>query len=140
MRVFVDTSALLALLDSADQYHGRASAVWQTLLAEDAALTCTNYVLVEVFALAQHRLGMAAVRTLQDDIIPMLHFEWLAAEGHARGVSALLAANRRQLSLVDCASFDAMRSAGLTTVFTFDRHFAEQGFQCLPQPSPPTAA
>lgn len=132
MRVFVDTSALLALLDAADQNHDRARQAWQTLLAEDAALSCTNYVLVEVFALAQHRLGMAAVRALQDDFVPLLHIEWLAADGHARSVSALLAANRRQLSLVDCASFDSMRAGGLTTTFTFDRHFAEQGFECLP--------
>jgi predicted nucleic acid-binding protein len=110
------------------------------LLAEDETLTCTSYVLVEVFALVQHRLGMAAVRTLQDDFVPLLQIEWLDAESHARSVSALLTANRRQLSLVDSASFDAMRAAGLTTAFTFDRHFAEQGFQCRPQPSPSRAA
>ena len=44
---------------------------------------------------------------------------------------------RRQLSLVDCASFDIMRRLGLRDVFAFDPHFAEQGFRCLPEGGPP---
>ena len=40
-------------------------------------------------------------------------------------VAALLAANCRQLSLVDCTSFQAMRQLGIATVFTFDAHFVE---------------
>ncbi len=47
-------------------------------------------------------------------------------------MATLLIAARRQLSLVDCASFDAMRRLGITTVFTFDKHFAEQGFAQVP--------
>jgi predicted nucleic acid-binding protein len=48
-------------------------------------------------------------------------------------MSALLAANRRTLSLVDCTSFEIMRESGLDTVFTFDAHFSEQGFKVIPQ-------
>jgi predicted nucleic acid-binding protein len=129
---FVDTSALLAVMDSQDQNHNRARAVWEKLVTDEANLICTSYVLVETFALLQSRLGMAAVRTFQDDVVPLLEIEWLEAQSHQRSVAALLIAGRRQLSLVDCASFDAMRTRGLTTAFTFDHHFAEQGFTCLP--------
>ena|GEM_PF-3548981 len=48
------------------------------------------------------------------------------------GVSALLTSGREQLSLVDCVSFELMRQLGIRTAFTFDRHFEEQGFTCLP--------
>jgi len=47
-------------------------------------------------------------------------------------VVAWLAAARRQLSLVDCASFVVMRAHGLTRAFGFDAHFAEQGFTVTP--------
>jgi predicted nucleic acid-binding protein len=47
-------------------------------------------------------------------------------------MSALLAANRRSLSLVDCTSFEIMRQAGLDTAFTFDSHFRELGFKMIP--------
>jgi predicted nucleic acid-binding protein len=77
-------------------------------------------------------LGLEAVRTLQEDIVPLLRIEWIDAQSHASGVAALLIAARRQLSLVDCASFDAMRRLGITTAFTFDRHFLEQGFNKIP--------
>jgi predicted nucleic acid-binding protein len=129
---FVDTSALLALLDGDDQNHPSAAAAWTKFITAGAKLVCTNYILVEAFALVQNRLGMDAVRTLHDDLIPLLQIEWIDAVHHARSVAALLIAGRRQLSLVDCTSFEVMRSSGIDEVFAFDRHFAEQGFLCLP--------
>ncbi len=132
MSTFVDTSALLAVLDADDRNHVPARAAWQDFLAQDAGLVCTSYVLVEAFALIQNRLGIEAVRVFEDAIVPQLQVEWVDAPLHQRAVAALLIAGRRQLSLVDCASFEAMRSLGITTAFAFDRHFAEQGFACLP--------
>lgn len=35
-------------------------------------------------------------------------------------------------------SGEATTQAGIHTVFTFDRHFAEQGFEVLPGPDPST--
>jgi predicted nucleic acid-binding protein len=126
--VFVDTSALFALLDRADSNHNPAAVAWKSLIERQANLVCTNYVLVEAFALIRHRLGMQAVRTLQDDIVPMLDVKWLAQEDHQAGVAAFLTAANRQLSLVDCTSFETMRSMGIQAAFAYDRHFAEQGF------------
>jgi uncharacterized protein len=133
MTIFVDTSALLAVLDADDQQHMSAREAWQDLVAREEDLVCTNYILVETFALVQHRLGVEAVRTLQEDIVPVLRIEWIDAQSHNTSVAALLTAARRQLSLVDCASFDAMRRLGISTALTFDRHFDEQGFQRVRQ-------
>ncbi len=47
-------------------------------------------------------------------------------------VLAFLTAGRRALSLVDCASLVVMRRLGVEKAFTFDRHFAEQGFMLIP--------
>ncbi|MFH1891742.1 MAG: VapC toxin family PIN domain ribonuclease [Candidatus Zixiibacteriota bacterium] len=96
-------------------------------------LVCTNNNHVETFALVQRRLGMDAVRKLEEDILPMLVIDWMDAESHAISVAALLIASRRRLSLVDCASFETMRRLGLDTAFAFDCHFSEQGFHTLPQ-------
>jgi predicted nucleic acid-binding protein len=126
--VFVDTSALFALLDRDDLNHDSAATMWRELIESVTNLVCTNYVLVESFALIQHRLGMQAVRTFQDDIVPMLDIRWLTQEDHQAGVAAFLTAAGRRLSLVDCTSFETMRSLGIQTAFAFDHHFAEQGF------------
>jgi predicted nucleic acid-binding protein len=129
MSVFVDTSALFAMLDADDQNHQRAKQAWVSLITQGTEFTSTSYVLVETFALVQHRLGMEAVRVLQEDVVPVLRVEWVDEATHESGVAAMLTAARRQLSLVDCVSFIAMRRLGIKTVFAFDDHFAEQGFE-----------
>jgi predicted nucleic acid-binding protein len=131
-RIFVDTSALLAILTATERNHTRARAVWLDLLSRGEHLMTTNYVLLETIALVQRRLGFQAIVDFQRDAVPILRVIWIGEDDHTTAVAALLAANRRQLSLVDCASFTAMRRLGLDTVFAFDRHFAEQGFICLP--------
>jgi predicted nucleic acid-binding protein len=132
MTVFVDTSAFLAVLDADDTHHVHARQVWQDLVTQKEPLVCNNYVLVETFALVQSRLGMMAVSILQNDIQPLISVEWVDEATHRAGASALLTAHRRQLSLVDCTSFETMRQLGIQRAFTLDQHFAEQGFDCLP--------
>jgi uncharacterized protein len=132
MRVFIDTSAFYALLDRDDDNHLEAGRVWTAILRDAYHLVTSNYVLVESFALLQHRLGTDAVRGFHEDIVPLVHIEFIAAEMHRAGISALLSAARRSLSLVDCVSFEVMRSLGVKTVFAFDSHFREQGCAVIP--------
>jgi len=132
MKTFVDTSAFYALLDRGDQSHGSAKKAWIEILDTGGSSVTTNYVLVETFALLQNRIGVAAVRGLQEDLIPILQVEFVTPEQHRSGVSALLAADRRGLSLVDCVSFEVMRDLGIRAVFGFDPHFKEQGFTLIP--------
>lgn len=132
MRVYIDTSAFLAILDADDRNHLKAKAKWTELVAREAALFCSNYILVETFALAQRRLGMEAVRALNDDILLLVNIDWIDEAAHRAGVSALLAASRKRLSLVDCMSFESMRRMEIKTAFAFDAHFEEQGFLCIP--------
>ena len=132
MRVFVDTSAFLAVLNKDDHNHSEAKKLWNDLINSERILVSDNYILVESFALIQRRLGMEAVRVFQEDMLPLTNIEWVGAEIHKSSVSALFAASKRKLSLVDCVSFEVMRNLGIKTVFAFDSHFAEQGFQCIP--------
>jgi uncharacterized protein len=132
MRIFIDTSAFYALLDRDDENHRKAKNAWVDLLKNENTLITSNYVLVETFALLQHRLGIEAVRGFQNDILPLVNIEFVISELHRSGVSALLSASRRNLSLVDCVSFEMMRTLEIKTAFTFDPHFKEQGFNRLP--------
>jgi len=131
MRIFIDTSAFFALLDGDDVNHKKAKKRWGDVLSYENTLVTSNYVLVECFALMQRRLGLEAVRGFQEDILPLINIEWVDDETHKSGVSALLAASRRKISLVDCVSFEIMRSLGIKNLFAFDPHFAEQGFKSI---------
>ena len=132
MTVLVDTSALYALLDRSDANHNRAVAAWTGFLKGDERLFTSNYILVESFALTQSRLGIGAGRLLQEDIVPVISVHFVDREVHRTSISAVLSAGRRNLSVVDCVSFEIMRTLGIKAAFTFDSHFKKQGFTVLP--------
>jgi len=132
MTVFVDTSALVALLDASEGRHQAAADAWKTLLHEDSALVTSSYVMVETYALVQRRLGLDAARTLTADIMPLVTIDWVDESVHGAGLAALLTANRRHLSLVDCVSFEVMRRRDLTHALALDGDFSTQGFTVMP--------
>lgn len=132
MTAFIDTSALLAVLDADDLNHSPAKTLWQSLIGGEADLVTHNYVLIETSALVQRRLGLEALRVFETDIVPVLRVVWVTPEVHEASVSAHLIAARRALSLVDCVSFEIMRRTGLREAFAFDAHFGEFGYRLLP--------
>lgn len=135
MSVYVDTSAFYAFLDRDDRYHSSARKEWETARSLDRSLVTNSWVMVECFALIQRRLGMDALRAFHDDLLAVVEVVQVDSEVQESATQAVLAANRRSLSLVDCSSFQVMRSLGLRHAFTFDRHFREQGFDVVPSPS-----
>lgn len=64
-------------------------------------------------------------------LLPAVRTIGATEEDHRTAIQALLAADRRDLSLVDCASFLVMRRLGLRSVFTLDADFRHQGFEVV---------
>jgi uncharacterized protein len=129
--VFVDTSALYAFVDADADEHVEAVTTMRALVGAEVLRT-HSHVLVETFALIQHRIGMPAVRQLVEEVVPALEVRWVDATLHGRAVSALLAAQQRRVSLVDWTSFELMRDEAIDVAFAFDDDFAAQGFRLLP--------
>jgi predicted nucleic acid-binding protein len=127
-RVFVDTSAIYALLVASDTNHPRAAAVFENLRRENEVLVTTPYVLVEAYALLGRRIGMEAVRAVAEDLKPLLEVSWIAEDRHDRGVALWLEREDEGLSLVDAVSFVTMRDERIDQAFVFDRHFEDEGF------------
>lgn len=125
---FVDTSAIYAILDRNDANHEAAKSRWFDLVDSDNSLFTTNYVIVESCALAQSRLGLDAVRSIYEELLPVMEIVWVDEATHTLAMTALLAAKRRKLSLVDCVSFAVMRLRGSQVAFAFDQHFVEEHF------------
>lgn len=127
-QVFVDTSALYALLVRSDNQHGDARRAFAALMAEEAGLVTTSYGLVETYALLGRRIGLAAVAAFRDDFAPLLDVAWVDPATHDAALEELITRGRRDLSLFDLVSFATMRGRGIGQAFAFDRHFEQEGF------------
>lgn len=127
MTVFVDTSALIALLDEDDQHHLEASSTFRSLLGQGAELVTHNYVHVESIAVVDRRLGPEATRRLVDSLLPVLDTIWVD-EAHHRAALVAHRSTGGKVSLVDQVSFAVMRVHGIDNALAFDADFQAQGF------------
>ena len=69
---------------------------------------------------------------LTTDFVPLVAIDWVDEPVHAAGHAALLTANRKELSLVDCVSFELMRRRDVSTALALDADFGDQGFSVVP--------
>ncbi len=136
MVTLVDTSALYAYLDERDANHAAARDAFRSLLDAGERLTTHNYVVIESCALVQRRLGALAVRSLLDDVLPVIEIRFVDESIHRMAVAAMLGSVSRRVSLVDWTSFVVMRERGIEQAFAFDADFSQQGFSTIPEPSP----
>jgi predicted nucleic acid-binding protein len=127
-RVFVDTSAFLALGVASDSAHERAVRAFEGIRARRETLVTSSYVLVETYALLARRHGLEAVRVFRDTMAPLLGVVWVEATLHDRGLDLMLKLGKRAVSLVDTVSFLVIRDHKLDVVFAYDGDFEEQGF------------
>ena len=127
-RVFVDTSALLALVVGSDEAHEEAKEGFARLRAERATLVTSSYVLVETYALLQARIGIGAVRIFREAFAPLLDVLWVDETTRERALDDLLLRDTRKVSLVDASSFELMRANRVDRAFAFDAHFREEGY------------
>ena len=130
-RVFVDTSAILALVNPDDRHHRKAVRIFERLRGNEAGLVSTSFVLLETYAIVGSRVGLDAVGALRADFAPLLDVVWVDRDLFERSLDRLLGKEAPRVSLVDTASFLVMRRERIDDAFVFDRHFAEAGFSAL---------
>ncbi len=132
-QVFVDTSAILALVNPKDEHHLRARKGFESLSSRKAGLLTSSYVLVETYALLERRMGLAAVQAFRADLVPLCEVAWVDESVHEAALDLLIERRKRGLSLVDTTSFIVMRKRRLDEAFCFDPHFDEEGFVLMPE-------
>ena len=131
--VFVDTSALIAVIDRDQPWHAAAGKFFgESAASGSPALVTCSLIVVETTALIQARFGVELAIAFHDDLLPMLDVRGVDDSLLAEATVAWRAARRRRLSLVDCVSFALMRRDGMRAAFTFDRDFQDEGFVVLP--------
>ena len=133
MTVFIDTSAFYALMVRTEEGHDAVRTAFADLLEDERPLHTTSFVVVETMALLQHRIGLAAARDFDEDLLPAVRVHWVDDALYRRGAERLWREDRRHLSLVDAVSFELMKTRGISTALALDPHFAGAGFTVLPK-------
>ena len=131
MKVFVDTSGLFAALVRNDLKHEIAAVAFRRLVADRCDLHSTSYVIAETLSLLQRRVGLEAAIRFEAAMRPGIAVRWVDEDLHERAFRRLRGIGRRDIGIVDCASFEAMEESGIRQVLGFDEHFTEAGFELL---------
>ena len=134
MRLFVDTSALVALADRKDQRHRPATAFLHAL-PPSVRFHTSNYVVDETVtrlrAMAGVEVAVRAADALWSSELYQIHTVDQAIERRALQVMRKYAGHR--LSFTDCTTVALLEHLGMDRVFAFDDDFLKLGYQMVPE-------
>ena len=129
-KVFVDTAAWIALLNTSDALHQPAKQVMNQLQQQKAFLVTTEFVLLEV----ADALSAPAIRTKTIAFINglrqlnILQIIPISQALFANGWQLYSQRHDKEWGLTDCISFVVMTQEQITIAFTSDHHFQQAGF------------
>lgn len=138
-KIFVDTGAWYAVASEDDRYHDAAVRYYRALLAENALLLTSDYVLDETLTRLRYDFGQrVALRFYQRvkeaeaaDRLRLLRVDettWEAAITIFSGYSD------QPFSFTDCTSFALAQRESIDAAFAFDYHFRLFGLDVQPAP------
>lgn len=129
MKVFWDTSGIVAFLRADDPHHKEAVFCVRRLEREKGRIILTNFVVSEVYVLILSRVSSDKARfwLRENPIRP----ERVTEEDEIRAKEILLRYTDKDFSYVDATSFAVMERLGINTAFTYDFHFKQFGWKQL---------
>lgn len=132
-RLFVDTSAFIALEEEDDVNHARALGFREVILqGAYREVVSSSYVLDELMAWFS-RYPDQKIALGQRMRSGAVRLEWVSKSIEAAAWNRLVAHRRHPFSLTDCTSFVLMDRLRIRDVFAFDEDFRRLGrYRILP--------
>jgi len=137
MRLFIDTTAFVALEDEDDKEH-KPSLDYREKIRQGKtpfrALYTSNYILNEVFTLLRLKLSHQVAVAFEENIkcSKILRILRVTPENENVAWNIFKKYSDKDFSFTDCTSFALMEQEAMSTAFTFDKHFQQYGFQTVP--------
>lgn len=137
MRLFLDTSALIALEDIGDRNHPSAIEYRRKIQRGETSfrrLYTSNYALDEVLTILRVRCGHNVAVSFREamEASKAVTVLWIDQAIESRGWRIFRKHEDKDFSFTDCTSFALMEREVIRTAFTFDRHFSQYGFESVP--------
>lgn len=130
--IFIDTGAFLALYMERDQYHRHAIKIFPALARP---FLTSNHVVDELATLLGRIAGYRYAADRIDDLYASESIDVLPStrDDEIEAIRWMRKYADKEISFTDCVSFALMRRLRIRTVFSFDRHFRDAGFQVIKQ-------
>ena len=136
INIFIDTSAFYARLDHNDKNHGAAIRFFDTIKTNGLYVpVITNYIFNETITLVRYKLGIAQSIEFGKSLLESKAFTtiFVTKDSEEKAWEIFSKYTDKDFSFTDCTSFAIMQEHGITNAFTFDKHFAQFGFEILPK-------
>ncbi len=132
-QAFLDTSGLIAVVNTDDSWHAKAESIWADLMASAASHVTTSLVLIELadgLSRVQHRsLALQIVDALRKSKRIKIVQSDVSLE--TRGWRLFRDRSDKAWGMTDCVSMALMADLGIEDAFTADHHFEQAGFNIL---------
>ena len=128
--VFIDTSALVALINDKDKLHRQAIEIIEQLRRQNCILITTEFIILEVANELRNPIYRNRVVNYINDLRNYKNIRIISVNTKLfqNGWSLYSTREDKEWSLTDCISFIVMQENNITEAFTSDRHFEQAGF------------
>lgn len=132
IKVFIDSSAIIALYNTSDSCHEIALKLYACLTAEALAikLVTSTEVVSECLTIISQRVGKDLAKKFIKSLA-QVEVVYMDEIGFARTLKEFVKIESKNVSFADCFSFVVCRRLRIKKVFAFDKHFKQQGFELL---------
>ena len=137
MRLFLDTSAFVALEDLDDASHREAMEFREKVRKGDTSfrtLSTSNYVVDETLTLLRmhcgHRVAVSFRKSLEAS--KLVRVLWVTEAMEKAAWKLFEKHSDKEYSFTDCTSFALMETEAIRNAFAFDEHFSQQGYNVVP--------
>ncbi len=138
-RVFIDTSAWIALMVANDHHHEKAALCFSELIRVAASFITTEYILDETITRIKYDVSHRKALKFLDVI------KRAEESGHLslhriddllwnESVQIFRKYSDKMLSFTDCTSCAVAKKLKIDTIFAFDSDFLYMGFSLIPRP------
>lgn len=130
MKIFIDTSYIIAIINERDQYHNQALNLANLYM--NRSIIVTDSIILEIANSLSRRYKAEAIQIIEEFLSSEnVEVVRLTIDTFERAFNLYKTRQDKEWGLVDCISFIVMKDGSVSEVLTFDQHFSQAGFQIL---------
>lgn len=130
-QIFIDSSALVALINVDDDSHAASKRLLEKIRNERLTLITTDYVFDETVTTVLSHAGYISAANAGNLMLnsSFINFVWIEQEIKLKAWEYFVKHDDKGYSFTDCTSFVLMKEMNLKCYLAFDKHFEQAGFR-----------